>query len=73
MAPSPTPFQTPQPLAIDATIDEILHALVILGITAAGLFVKNGDSKAHAASIINATNQVVLPLADALLVPKPTA
>lgn len=70
MTPSPAP---PAPLAINATIDEILHALVILGITAASIFVKNPNSQAHAASIINATNQVVLPLADALLVPKPTA
>ena len=42
---------------------------MLLGITAASLFVKNPNSQAHAASIINATNEVVLPLADALLNP----
>lgn len=63
---------TPAPvLNVNATIDEILHALVILGITAASIFVKNPNSQQHAASIINATNQVVLPLADSLLNPQP--
>lgn len=57
------------PLTSTSKLDEILHALVLLGITAASLFVKNPNTQAHAASIINATNQVVLPLADALLNP----
>lgn len=52
-------------------LDEILHAMVFLGMTAAAIFVKNPTSQAHAASIINLTNTVVLPLADQLLA-KPT-
>jgi hypothetical protein len=51
------------------TIDEILHSLVVLGISAAAIFVKNPNSQQHAASIINLTNSVVLPLADAFLNP----
>ena len=60
---------TQAPLSSNATIDVILHALVLLGITAASIFVKNPNSQQHAASIINATNQLVLPLADQLLNP----
>ena len=69
---SATLWIMPTPTALDpnATIDEILHAMVILGITAASIWVKTPKSQAFAASIINATNQIVLPLADSLLVPK---
>jgi hypothetical protein len=59
----------PTPLHAQSTLDEILHALVVLGITAASIFVKNPKSQAFAGNIINATNQVVLPVADALLNP----
>ena len=56
-------------LSASATIDEILHALILLGITAASIFVKNPNSQQHAVSIINAVNSTVLPLADSLLNP----
>ena len=56
-------------LSTTSRIDEILHALVLLGITAASIFIKNPNSQQHAASIINAVNTTVLPIADALLNP----
>jgi len=59
----------PTALTVESTIDEILHALVMLGITAASIFVKNPKSQALAGQIINATNQVVLPMADSVLNP----
>jgi hypothetical protein len=61
------------PLASGSTIDAILHALVILGISAASIFVKNPNSQQHAVSIINLVQTEVLPLADALLNPPAAA
>lgn len=63
----------PTPLTAESKIDEILHALVLLGITAATIFVKNPNSQQHAASFINATNQVILPVVDSLLNPPAVA
>lgn len=60
---------TSAPLTHQSTLDEILHGLVVLGITAAALFVKNPNSQQHAVSIINLVNQAVLPIADQLLNP----
>ena len=61
------------PLTSTSKLDEILHALVLLGITAASMFVKNPNSQQHAVSIINATNQIVLPLVDSLVNQVPPA
>lgn len=55
----------------NAQLDQILHDVFIVGISAAALFVKNPNSQQHAASIINLLNQVVLPIADSFLTPKP--
>ena len=60
---------TPTPLSVTARLDEILHALILLGITAASIFIKNPNTQQHAATIINAVNTTVLPLADELLNP----
>jgi hypothetical protein len=55
------------------TIDEILHDIFVIGISAASIFVKNPNSQQHAASIINLLNATVLPIADSLLLnPPPT-
>ncbi len=54
-------------LNANSTIDEILHGLITAGIMAASIFVKNPNSRQHAASIINVVNSTVLPLADDLL------
>lgn len=44
--------------------DLLLHDFVTLGVVAAGIFVKNPNSRAHAATIIDAVQKVVLPMAD---------
>jgi len=54
-------------------IDQILHDVFIVGISAASLFVKNPNSQQHAASIIDLLNRVVMPIADSFLNPKPAA
>jgi hypothetical protein len=45
----------------------------MLGITAASIFVKNPKSQNLASQLINATNQVVLPMADSILNPTSSA
>lgn len=57
---------------ITLTVDQILHSIFALAITAATIFVKNQQSQQHAASIINLTNSLVLPVADSLLNPQST-
>src|SRR5690348_14060794 len=60
---------TPAPLTHQSRLDEILHAIVLAGITAANLFVKNESSREHAAEYINLVNGTLLPTVDALLNP----
>lgn len=62
--------QTSDAPAIDPkTADAILHDIFVVGISVAALFVKNPQSQAHAASIIDLLNRVVLPIADGWLNP----
>ena len=49
------------------TLDEILHGLILVGMTAASIFVKNPASQQHAATIIDLLNKVILPLAEEML------
>lgn len=62
---------TPTVVNPNATLDEILHALVTVGIVAASIFVKNPNSRVQAGQIINLVNTTVLPIADGLLNPPP--
>jgi hypothetical protein len=54
---------------MNPTLDEILHDIFVVGISAAAIFVKNPISQQRAGSIINLLNQIVLPIADSLLNP----
>lgn len=54
----------------NSTLNDILKAIVVTGITAASIFVKNPNSQQHAADIINLV-QSILPVFDGLL-NKPT-
>lgn len=49
------------------TVEEIVHALLALTISAAALFVKNPNSQAHAATMVTVGTNVLLPLADQLV------
>ena len=66
---STTPLPSAPALTADSKLDEILHALVVIGISAASIFVKNANSRVLAGQLINVINTNVLPLADALLNP----
>lgn len=72
MATTPTPAPVPH-LTAESRLDEILHALVIVGISAASIFVKNPNSRNLAGQIINVMNTNVLPTVDSLLNPPPAA
>jgi len=61
---------TPQPLHSLSTLDAILHAFILAGMTAASIFIKNPNSQAKAAPIINLVNEV-LPVIDTALNPPP--
>lgn len=51
------------------TLDVILHDLIFLGMSAANIFVKNPNSRQHAANIIDLVQNTILPVADQLLNP----
>ena len=55
------------PLTSGSKLDEILHALIFAGISAASIFVKNPSSQQHAATLINLVQGTLVPLADSLL------
>lgn len=61
MTPTPTPATTNQ------TVDEILHVLVVVGISMASIFVKNPSSVQKAGQIADLLKNTVLPIADSLL------
>lgn len=51
------------------TIDQILHDLFYVGISAASIFLKNPASMAKAQSIASLLGNVLLPITDSLLNP----
>ena len=80
-APAPAPVEVPQvattaPGPVKATagaiVDTVLHDVILTGILAASIFVKNPAHQQTAASLIQAVQQL-LPVLDAQLNPPPAA